>query len=78
MNLFIGGRHNRQHIQTLLTCKQIGSLEPLFENVLNEIKTALVRADDTAVIHRLQGRAQVIEDFLEAMEQAPSVMERLK
>jgi arginine repressor len=78
MNLFLGGRPDRQHVQALITSKQVGHLERLFQNVLSEVKTSLVRADDMALIHRLQGRAQVLEDFLEALEQAPSVMERLK
>lgn len=78
MNLFLGARSDKQQVQTLLTCKQVTGLEPLFEKLLDETKASLVRADDMAVIHRLQGRAQVLEDFLEAVKDAPSVLERLR
>lgn len=53
-------------------------LQALFKVKLEEVKASLVEADDTVRIHRLQGRAEVLKDFLEALEQTPSVLERLK
>jgi hypothetical protein len=78
MNIFLGATTDRQHVQALLTCKQVGGLEALFQKLLDETKTSLVSADDMVRVHRLQGRAEVLKDFLEAMKDAPSVMERLK
>ena len=78
MNVFLGGRPDKQHVQALLTCKQVGGLEALFTKLMQETQDALVRADDMVRVHRLQGRAEVLRDFLEAVADAPSVMERLK
>jgi hypothetical protein len=49
--------------------KIIGSL-------LDETKAALVSADETARIHRLQGRAQALQGFLDAVEAARKVESR--
>jgi hypothetical protein len=78
MNTFLDGRADRQHVQALLMCKQVPALELLFTKLLNETQTAMLDADDTVHIHRLQGRAKVLKDFLEAVNTAPSVLERLK
>jgi arginine repressor len=78
MNLFLNAGTGKQQVHALLTCKQVTALESLFDKLLDETKASLVRADDMATIHRLQGRAQVLNDFLEAVNDAPSVMERLK
>lgn len=78
MNIFIGGQTDRRYMQTLVTCKQVGGLEQLFDKLLDETKTALVQVNEVDDIRRLQGRAKVLADFLEAMQQAPSVLERLR
>jgi hypothetical protein len=54
------------------------ALLSLFKLKLEETKAALIEADETVRIHRLQGRAEVLKDFLEAIEQSSSVLERLK
>lgn len=67
-------------MQALLRCKQpenAGLIE-LFQSKLDEAKNALIMADDTVMIHRLQGRAEVLQDFLEAVERSPEIVERVK
>lgn len=78
MNTF--GKLDRQQLIALVRCSspEMASLVPLFEKVLDDTKAALVRTDDLGHFQRLQGRAQVIEDFLEAVSSAPSVLERLR
>lgn len=77
MNIFLGGQTDRQHIQALAMCRQVPYLEALFQKLLDETRTALVFADDTDAMRRLQHRARVLSDFLEAVNDAPSVLERL-
>ena len=70
---------DRQQLQALARCKtDMPPLLKLFEKALEEVKTALVRTDDTEYFRRLQGKALVIEDFLKAVEDAPLVLERFK
>lgn len=67
-------------MQALLRCKQpenAGLIE-LFQSKLDEAKNALIMADDTVMIHRLQGRAEVLQDFLEAVERSSEIVERVK
>jgi hypothetical protein len=80
MGIFIGSRPEKRHVAALLKCRQPENeaLLSLFKIKLEETKASLVEADDLNRIHRLQGRAEVLRDFLEAVEQAPSVLERLK
>lgn len=80
MNFFLGSKPDRKHIQALVRCRsgEMEGLQSLFKVKLEEVKISLVEADDTVRIHRLQGRAEILKDFLEALEQAPSVLERLK
>jgi hypothetical protein len=78
MNCFLTGKSDKQAVQALLMCKQVSGLDVLFTNLLEETKTSLIKATDTVVIHRLQGRAEVLSDFLEAMKDAPSIMERFR
>ena len=54
------------------------ALLSLFKLKLEETKSALIEAEDPVRIHRLQGRAEILRDFLEAVEQSSSVLERLK
>lgn len=78
MNLFLSSRPDRQHVAALLKCRGSEDLLGIFKAKLEEIKAALIVADDTVKIHRLQGRAEVLQDFLEAVKEAPSIMERLR
>ena len=53
------------------------ALVDLFRIRLEEVKTSLVAADDPVRIHRLQGRAEALSDFLEAIERSPEILARL-
>ena len=60
------------------TLPELKALVDLFEESLEETKTSLVSASDTVHIHRLQGRAQVMEDFLELVKNASQILGRMK
>lgn len=80
MKVFIGHKPDRKHIQALMRCKlpENESLLSLFRVRLEEVKTALVVADDLVKIHRLQGRAEVLQDFLDAVEASHEIFDRVK
>jgi hypothetical protein len=78
MNLFLSSRPDRQHVAALLKCRGSEDLLEVFRAKLDETKAALVVADDMVKLHRLQGRAEVLQDFLEAVKEAPSILERLR
>lgn len=80
MKVFIGHQPDRKHMQALHRCKlsENAALLDLFKLRLEEIKLSLVIADDPIRLHRLQGRAEVLIDFLEAVEKSSEVLERLK
>lgn len=80
MKIFIGQKPDRQQIQALMRCKlpESEALLKLFQHVLEETKTALIRADDPVRIHRLQGRAEVLADFIEAVEKSSDIIELVK
>jgi len=67
-------------MQALQRCKldENGALLGLFRKSLEETKTSLISADDPIRIHRLQGRAEVLSDFLEAVERAHEIFDRVK
>ena len=79
MKIFVGQKPDRKHIQALYRCKHPESeaLLELFQTKLDEVKTALIQAEDPVRIHRLQGRAEVLTDFLEAVEKSQEVLARL-
>lgn len=79
MKIFVGQKPDRKHIQALTRCKQPEqeALLDLFKTKLDEVKTALVLAEDPVRIHRLQGRAEVLTDFLEAVEKSNEILARL-
>ncbi len=79
MKIFIGHKPDRQHIQALAQCKrpENAPLLKLIAEALDSTKTALVTADDQLRIHRLQGRAEVLRDFLEAVDYAFENHQRL-
>lgn len=80
MKVFIGQKPTRQQMLALQRCKlpESESLLAVFRERLDETKTALIYADDPVRINRLQGRAEVLTDFLEAVERAHEILERLK
>ncbi len=67
-------------MQALFRCKQPESeaLLSLFRAKLEEVKSSLVSADEPIRMYRLQGRAEVLADFLEAVEKSPEILERVK
>lgn len=67
-------------MQALQRCKldENGALLDLFRRSLEETKTSLISADDPIRIHRLQGRAEVLTDFLEAVERSHEIFDRVK
>ena len=77
MTMFIGHKPKQQQLQALHNCKSIAGLLELFEAKLQEVKDSLVVADDPVVIHRLQGKATVLKEFLEAVEKSQEVLARL-
>jgi len=80
MKIFIGQKPDRQQVQALQRCRldENGALLDLFRRSLEETKTSLISADDPIRIHRLQGRAEVLADFLEAVEKSPEIFDRVK
>ena len=80
MKIFIGQKPDRQQIQALVRCKlpENEVLLDIFRVRLEETREALIHADDTVRIYRLQGRAEVLADFLEAVEKSSEVYDRVK
>jgi hypothetical protein len=68
MKIFIGQKPDRQHMFALQRCKldENGALLDLFRKKLEQTKDALVLAEDSVLIHRLQGRDVVLAYFLES------------
>ena len=79
MSMFVGHKANQQHIQALYDCKlRDDKILDLFRLKLEETKTALVQADEAVRIHRLQGQAAVLQDFLDAVEKSSEILARTK
>jgi hypothetical protein len=80
MKIFIGQKPDRQHMFALQRCKldENGALLDLFRKKLEQTKDALVLAEDSVLIHRLQGRAEVLADFLESVEKSTGILDRVK
>ena len=80
MKIFVGQKPDKQHMLALYRCKlpENETLLALFRKRLEETKNSVIYAEDPARIHRLQGRAEVMADFLEAIEESSEVLERLK
>lgn len=45
--------------------------------VLEDTKTSLIAAEDPVRIHRLQGRAEVLSEFLDSVSKSDEIMERV-
>lgn len=61
-----------QTVQALTNLREPGTAKvvELFSSELEETQRKLVRASDTVLIHRLQGRAELLEELLSAVEDA--------
>jgi len=78
MSLFIGHKPNPQHIQALVDCKLSSpALVDLFAAALEDVKDALVVSDDLSRTGKLQGQATVLRDFLEAVDAAPEIKQKM-
>ena len=78
MSLFIGHKPKQQHIQSLVDCKLSNpALVDLFACALGEVKDSLVLSDDPNRTLKLQGQALVLRDFLEAVDAASEVKQKL-
>lgn len=80
MNIFLGNKPEKKHVQALYrtSADDMKNLVDLMELKLGETKDSLVTATDIQQIHRLQGKASVIKDFLEAVNKSSEVLERYK
>ena len=80
MKIFIGNKPDRQHMQALIRCKlqENESLLMLFKAKLEETRNSLMVAEEPHRVYRLQGQAQVLTDFLEAVEKSSEVFDRIK
>lgn len=79
MKSIIGDKPTKQQIQALMRCKlpENATLLELLTSRLEETKQSLIKAEDMPRIHRLQGRAEILQDFLEAVEKSQEVMGRI-
>jgi hypothetical protein len=80
MNLFLAGQTERKYLEALNKCRfpELENLLLLFKEKELETLRSLAEADESARIYRLQGRAKVLNDFLEAVQQAASILERTR
>ena len=80
MSIFLGSKSEKKHVQALYRCRaeDMKNLVELVELKFEEVKDSLVTATDTQHIHRLQGKASVLKEFLEAIDKSQEVMERYK
>jgi hypothetical protein len=80
MNLFLSGESTRKEVEALNKCRlpELKDLIALFEKLELDTLRSLAKADESARIYRLQGRSEVLRDFLEAVEKAASVLERTR
>jgi hypothetical protein len=80
MNIFVGPKPDRQQIQALNRCKlpENEALVRLLQVKLEETKNSLMLAEELVKLYRLQGRAEALADFLEAVEKSSEILERVK
>ena len=79
MNLFLSSKSDLKSVMALVRCRQPDNegLLAIFKQLLDETKSALIEADGEH-FRRLQGRAKVLQDFLEAVNDSPSALERMR
>lgn len=80
MNTILGNKPSRQELTALLRLRspEGAALVELLRVRLDSHKSALISADSPEQFRRLQGAARVLQDFLEAIDQSPEILERLK
>ena len=79
MKSIIGDKPTKQHLQALMRCK-LPESEPLLSLLstrLEETKQSLIKAEDMARVYKLQGRAEILQDFLEAVNKSSEIMGRI-
>lgn len=67
-------------LRTVIYCRSNG-MEPLaemFASALDDVKAKLITATDTVHIHRLQGKAQALHDFIDLLDTVDQIVERMK
>jgi len=57
---------------------ELEGVKTLLQSYLDDTLSALVKADDSLTVHRLQGRVAMIQDFLESIDQAPETLNRVR
>ena len=79
-NMFLSSGTNKQQLIALAKCRypELKHLVELFEEQKKVAINSLLRADEPTRIYRLQERVVVLENFLEAVDKANSILERLK
>lgn len=77
--MFIGHKPKKQQLTALSRCRlpENQALLELFEAKLDEVRDSLITADDQILVYRLQGKAAVLKEFLEAVEKSQEVLGRL-
>lgn len=80
MNMFLPVGGTSQHVHALARCSatDMAQLRDLFETTMQETLVALAKAEEPHRIYRLQGRVEAMKDFMEAVEQANSILERTR
>lgn len=78
MNRFINASTDTQTLRALVRCRSVEmqSLIKLFERVYQESLVALAAADGEKRVHQLQERALMAKDFLDAVNDAVSLVDR--
>lgn len=69
---------SRQTVQALSSLREPGVDKVLefYASQLRETQAKLVKAGDMVMIHRLQGRAELLEDLLRAVDEASAMVKR--
>jgi hypothetical protein len=80
MNMILGTKPSRQELMALMRFRlpENAALVELLRTRLEAQKSSLIVADNPDHLRRLQGSARVLQDFLEAIDQSPEILERLK
>lgn len=69
-----------QHLEVLQRCRsaEFAPVVEVFRLIHTQTLSALTKADDATALYRLQGRAAVIDDFLQTLEKAPDLLRRAR
>ena len=70
---------NYQQLNALSKCRlgEMKAVIDLLEAELADATASLVKADDMARVYRLQGKASVLKDLVEAINASPEQLARL-